>query len=78
MAGCERLTSYIDKVRTWRYRQCTWKNFTFISGEIQELLKALIKIKVLIGKEIFNRQGSTNFSVRASFGSFDQEIVVMW
>lgn len=45
MASCKHLTFYIDKVRTWRYRQCTSKNFTFISEEIQELLKALIKKK---------------------------------
>lgn len=47
MASCKHLTFYIDKVRTWRYRQCTSKNFTFISEEIQELLKALIKKKKL-------------------------------
>lgn len=46
MASCKHLTFYIDKVRTWRYRQCTSKNFTFISEEIQELLKALIKKKI--------------------------------
>lgn len=45
MASCKHLTFYIDKVRTWRYRQCTSKNFTFKSEEIQELLKALIKKK---------------------------------
>lgn len=43
MASSKHLTFYIDKVRTWRYRQCTSKNFTFISEEIQELLKVLIK-----------------------------------
>lgn len=46
MASCKHLTFYIDKVRTWKYRQCTSKNFTFISEEIQELLKALIKKKI--------------------------------